>query len=142
MEELLELKELISKQDIESALVLIEELLEMSKADIINNIRSYAIILLLHLIKQVVENRTTKSWDISIANSSLEIKSLNRRRKSKGNYLNQQELRELLEEAWPQAINLASKEAFEGIYSVNEIAKQISDSGEDVIESALKRILE
>lgn len=141
MEELLELKELVSKHDLRSALLLIEELIEMSKSDIINNIRSYAIILLLHLIKQVVEDRTTKSWDITLANSSLEIKSLNRRRKSKGNYLDNQELKELFVEALPQAINLASKEAFEGIYSAFEIERRVIDSGVDVVGRALDRIV-
>ncbi len=38
----------------------------MSKEDKIHKIRSYAIILLIHLIKQEAEQRTTRSWDCSI----------------------------------------------------------------------------
>ncbi|OCR01864.1 hypothetical protein BCD67_05045 [Oscillatoriales cyanobacterium USR001] len=57
MEELLELKELLGKGDIKGSLAIVEELEDMSKSDIINNIISYAVILLLHLIKQAVENR-------------------------------------------------------------------------------------
>ena len=98
MEELWELKKLILNRDYNGALALIEELEEMSKKDIINNIRSYAVILLLHIIKQAVENRTTRSWD-DIKYSRLEIQALNRRKKSKGNYLDE-ELEELLQDAF------------------------------------------
>ena len=48
MEELLNLKERLLCGDISGALVIVEELEEMSRDDKINNIRSYAIILLLH----------------------------------------------------------------------------------------------
>ncbi|MGB7519835.1 MAG: DUF29 family protein, partial [Spirulinaceae cyanobacterium] len=65
MEELLELKSLLLDGDISGALVIVEELEEMSRDDKINNVRSYAKILLLHLIKQQAENRTTRSWDVS-----------------------------------------------------------------------------
>ncbi len=51
MEELLELKQLLLKGDIKGALAMVEELEEMSRDDKINNIISYAIILLMHLIK-------------------------------------------------------------------------------------------
>ncbi|GAB4302456.1 MAG: hypothetical protein Fur0025_43230 [Oscillatoriaceae cyanobacterium] len=61
MEEILTLKQLLLKGDIGGALSIVEELEEMSKDDIINNIGSYGIILLLHLIKQQVENRNTRA---------------------------------------------------------------------------------
>lgn len=138
MEELLELKEYILRRDYDAALALIEELEEMSKKDIINNIRSYAVVLLLHLIKQELEERTTKSWNISIANSVLEIQSLNRRRKAKGNYLDLEELQEVLQDAWPQAVNLASKEAFEGILDASAILEKVNEP--EMILQALKRI--
>ena len=138
MEELLELKEYILRRDYDAALALIEELEEMSKKDIINNIRSYAVVLLLHLIKQELEERTTKSWNISIANSVLEIQSLNRRRKAKGNYLDLEELQEVLQDAWPQAVNLASKEALEGILDASAILENVNEP--EMILQALKRI--
>lgn len=138
MEELLELKEYILRRDYDAALALIEELEEMSKKDIINNIRSYAVVLLLHLIKQELEERTTKSWNISIANLVLEIQSLNRRRKAKGNYLDLEELQEVLQDAWPQAVNLASKEAFEGILDASAILEKVNEP--EMILQALKRI--
>ena len=121
MEELLELKSLILKQDYDGALALVDELEEMSKKDIINNIRSYAVILLLHIIKQIVEQRSTKSWDASISISVLEIHALNQRRKSKGTYLDAEDLKEAIESAYAQAVIKASVEVFGGRLSVEEI---------------------
>ena len=54
MEELLELKELLLKGDVKASLAIVEELEEMGRKDIIKTIRSHAVILLLHLIKQEV----------------------------------------------------------------------------------------
>ncbi|MBD2625323.1 hypothetical protein [Trichormus variabilis] len=49
MEELIELRELLKRGNISSALLMIDEMEEMSKKDILNKIRSYGIILLLNL---------------------------------------------------------------------------------------------
>ena len=98
MEELLMLKDLLLKGDVPAALVIVEELEEMSKQEIIDNIRSYAVILLLHLIKQQAEKRTTRSWEVSIRNSVREIKIKNKRRKAGGYYLSPEEGRYLPEE--------------------------------------------
>lgn len=54
MEELLELKNLLLNGDISGALVIVEELEEMSRDDKINNIRSYAkILLFVHCTKKI-----------------------------------------------------------------------------------------
>jgi len=71
MEELIELRELLKNGNISSALLMIDEMEEMSKKDILNKIRSYGIILLLHLIKQEIEKCTTRSWDVSVRNAIL-----------------------------------------------------------------------
>ncbi|WP_413160266.1 DUF29 family protein [Capilliphycus salinus ALCB114379] len=126
MEEILELKELLLKGDIKGSLTLIDELEEMGRKDIINNIRSYAVILLLHLIKQQAENRTTRSWDVSIRNSVLEIQNLNERPKSKGVYLSSEELNSILEKAYPQAINKASLEVEEGRYDSRQLEQLVN----------------
>ena len=52
MEELLTLRQYIQQKDYERALLLIDEIEAMSKEDKLNKIYSYAVILLLHLIKQ------------------------------------------------------------------------------------------
>ena len=92
MEELLELKTLLTEGKVSDALALVDEMTEMSKDDKINKISSYAKILLLHLIKQQAEKRSTRSWDLSIENAVDEIQKINRRRKAKGTYLSDEEL--------------------------------------------------
>jgi len=85
MEELLELKTLLLGGNISEALLLVEEMTEMSKDDKLNKIFSFGIILLLYLIKQQAEKRTTRSWDVSIRNSVRQIQRSNKRRKVNGN---------------------------------------------------------
>ena len=134
MEELLELKDLLLKGDVPGALVIVEELEEMSKQDIIDNIRSYAVILLLHLIKQQAEKRTTRSWDVSIRNSVREIQRKNKRRKAGGYYLTAEELLETLQEAYLNAIDEASLEVEEGRYQPEELEQLVHQ--EEIINRA------
>lgn len=61
MEELLELKQLLHEGRLDEALQLVNELEEMSLSDKINKIDSYGVILLIHLIKQNAEKRSTRS---------------------------------------------------------------------------------
>jgi hypothetical protein len=125
MEELLTLKDLLLKGDISGALTLVEELEEMSRDDKISNIISYAVILLLHLIKQQAENITTRSGDVSIHNSASAIRQKNKRRQSGGYYLIPEELRLALEEAYPDAIKSASLEVKEGLYDSDTLEQMI-----------------
>jgi hypothetical protein len=121
MEELLELRRYIEEKNYDKALEVVAELEEMSKEDKLNKIYSYAVILLIHLIKQEVEKRTTKSWDISIRNSLREINRVNKRRKSGGYYANDQELLDTIKEAMSAAIDRASLEVKEGIYQADDL---------------------
>lgn len=125
MEELLELKKLLHQGDVESALVVVDELEEMGKKGIARNIRSFAIILLLHLIKQQVEKRTTKSWDASIRNCIREIRDINARPKGKGYYLDDEELASAIASAWDNAVDRAALEAAEGIYDSRTIEEMV-----------------
>ncbi|MBE9230171.1 DUF29 family protein [Cuspidothrix issatschenkoi LEGE 03284] len=140
MEELLELKNLLISGNIADALLLVEEMTEMSKDDKLNKIISFGIILLLHLIKQQAEKRTTRSWEISIRNSVRQIQRTNKRRKANGNYLTETELQETLEDAYQSALDQASLEAFEGRYEADEIATMIDRN--TIINQALTLILE
>ena len=139
MEELLTLKDLLIKGDVTGALVIVEELAEMSRNDIIKTIRSYAVILLLHLIKQKAEHRSTRSWEVSIRNSVREIQRENKRRKAGGYYLTRSELWETLEEAYLNAIDQASLEVEEGRYEANELEKLVNR--EEILQFALDLIL-
>ncbi|NER23868.1 MAG: DUF29 domain-containing protein [Symploca sp. SIO1C2] len=125
MEELLRLRQYIQEQNYDQALTLIDEMEEMSKEDKLNKIYSYAVILLLHLIKQAAEQRTTRSWEFSIYNATKEIKRVNKRRKSGGYYASAEELQEILTDAFDIAIKRAALEAFEGQYSEVELAERI-----------------
>ncbi|NEP55954.1 MAG: DUF29 domain-containing protein [Symploca sp. SIO2G7] len=125
MEELLRLRQYIQEQNYDQALALIDEMEEMSKEDKLNKIYSYAVILLLHLIKQAAEQRTTRSWEFSIYNATKEIKRVNKRRKSGSYYASEEELQEILTDAFDTAIKRAALEAFEGQYSEVELAARI-----------------
>lgn len=139
MEELLELKELLQQGKVTEAMVLVEELEEMSKSDKLNKIFSYGIILLLHLIKKKAENRTTKSWETSIFNSVKQIQRSNKRRKIKGTYFTVEEIRETIEDAYNCALRAAALEAFEGNYDSEEIAKMVNQ--DEIINQAMELIV-
>jgi len=139
MEELLTLKSLLLKGDIPGSLAIVEELEEMSRKDIIKTIRSYAVILLLHLIKQQAENRTTRSWDVSIRNSVLEIQEENERPRGAGFYLPLEELHIVVETAYKQAINKASLEVEEGRYEPRELSQLVNQ--DEIIDRAIALIL-
>ncbi len=138
MEELLTLKELLVCGDIPAAMVLVEEMTEMSKDDKISKIFSYSIILLVHLIKQKTEKRSTRSWDLSIYNSTTQIRRANQRRKAKGTYLSQLELYETLAEAYNIALSSAAIEAFEGRYEADELAAMCDR--DEILANAVKLI--
>lgn len=138
MEELTILRKYIEERDYLKALELVGELEEMSKEDKLNKIYSYTVILLVHLIKQQAEKRTTKSWNVSINNSVREINRTNKRRKSGGYYANEVELKETIDEAFEAAIERASLEAFEGSYDSEELKQMLEI--EDIKEAALNLI--
>jgi len=138
MEELITLRKYIEAQDYVKALELVGELEEMSKEDKLNKIYSYLVILLLHLIKQEAEKRSTRSWDVSISNSVREIKRTNRRRKSGGYYASPEELMETIDDAFQSAVERAALEAFEGMYREGELLEMIDP--EEVKAKALNLI--
>ena len=125
MEELLELKGFLLSGNISDALLLVEEMTEMSKDDKINKISSYAKIVILHLIKQAAEKRTTRSWEMSIKHAVNEIQKTNRRRKAGGKYIADSELFETFNEAYPFALDLAAVEAFGGHYESAELGAMV-----------------
>ncbi|EAW35556.1 DUF29 family protein [Lyngbya sp. PCC 8106] len=139
MEELLTLKELLHQGNITEALLIVEELEEMSKSDKLNKIFSYGIILLLHLIKQSAESRTTRSWNLSIRNSIKQIQRTNCQ-KTKGTYMTEEELAATLEDAYDLALEKAAIEAFEGKYEAEELSQFVQR--EEIIKKAMNLIWE
>ena len=139
MEDLLELRACIEQGRYAEALTLIGEMEEMSQDEKINKIESFLQILLLHLIKQQAEQRTTRSWEVSIRNAVDGIQRANKRRRAGGFYLDEGELRESIEEIFPAALRQASLEAFEGRYDDAELA--IRFDHEQVKQQALRMML-
>jgi Domain of unknown function DUF29 len=139
MEELLELKTLLHQGNISGALLLIEDLEEMSKSDKLNKIFSYGIILLIHLIKKAAEQRTTRSWETSILNSVKQIQRINQRHKANSTYLTEQELTETLEDAYESALRDAALEAFEGRYEAEQLDGMIEQT--EILQAAIDLIL-
>ena len=136
MEELMELRSLVQQGDLQSALTLIDELEEMSKDDKINKIYSYAIILLVHLIRQAAEKRSTSSWEVLIRNSLISIQRTNKRRKAGGNYLSDREISEILVDAYDRALDNARLEAFGGAYDAIAIGKMVNQT--EILELAMQ----
>jgi hypothetical protein len=140
MDELLELRAHIEQGRYPEALALVGELEEMSRDDKINKIESFLCVLLIHLIKQRAEQRTTRSWEVSIKNALDAIARTNKRRKSAGYYLSKEDIEEAIDEVYPTALRQASLEAFEGRYDEDELAAKF-DEGALKVE-ALAGVLE
>ncbi|MBD0386774.1 MAG: DUF29 family protein, partial [Nostoc sp. C3-bin3] len=109
-----------------------------SLSDKINKIDSYGVILLIHLIKQKAEKRSTRSWDVSIENTVREINKINKRRKSGGYYLNQAELIDILQQGYQVALKRAALETFEGRYEAQELAAMVDQK--EILTQALELI--
>lgn len=140
MEELQELRTFIEQGRYPEALLLLGEMEEMSYSDKVNKIQSFLQILLLHLIKQHAEQRTTRSWEISIQNAVDQIVRSNKRRKAGGYYLEVDELQGAIDEIYANALRLASLEAFEGRYDPPELAELVDE--EQVKEQTLRMIVD
>ena len=120
MEELAQLRQLLVAGNTIEAIALIDELEEMSKKAIIRNIESYLVLLLAHLIKYQAEQRITNSWLASIVNAVVGIKKLNQRERN-SYYIKESDWSDYNDEAIELATLEAAKEAFGGIYSVEQL---------------------
>ena len=123
MEELWEIRQALEAGDLQAALALVDEMEEMSRDDKVQKIASYMRVLLLHRIKQSVEARSTKSWDVSIRQALRQIATVNKRRQAGGWYLSEENLSVLLAETYESALDWASLEVHEGIHSADELAR-------------------
>ena len=139
MEELMEMRELLQSGRYPEALVLLGEMEEMAKDDKITKIESFLQILLLHLIKQQAEKRSTRSWEVSIANAVDSIQGSNKRRKAGGFYLTPTDLKAAILEAYVPALRRASLETLEGQLSPVQLEQLVA--AENVQNEALNLIL-
>ncbi len=139
MDEILQLRHCLEERRYNDALLIIGEMEEMAKDEKIDKIGSYVVIMLIHLIKEQAEKRTTRLWELTLRNAVMQVQKTNRRRKADGFYLNENELREVIEENYPIALNCASLETFGGVYSPKQLAVMINQ--QDIGHYALNLIL-
>jgi hypothetical protein len=136
MEELETLRRHIESGDLNGALAVLDEMEAMSKEDKINRVRSYLVVLLMHLIKESIEQRTTRSWQNSIRLALHQIEHHNKRRKAGGYYVPAEDMPQLVAEAMETAIIAASTEVLDGTLSPEEVEARI-DRGALVAQALL-----
>ncbi len=140
MEELETLRRLIEEQDYLSALTLIDEMDEMAKDDKITKVESFLTVLLVHLIKEQAEKRSTNSWQRSVNHALFGIFKANKRRNAGGFYLKPDELKAAIDESFSFSLQEASEEAFGGAYKASQLADMIDV--DLVKQDAFDRIIE
>ncbi len=80
------------------ALAIVDELEGMSKQAVLRNIESFLIRMLIHLIKNQVEERLTNSWAAAIRDSVREIHKLNIKDNKTSYYIKSDELQSAIED--------------------------------------------
>ena len=125
-QELIDLRNSILEQRYSDALAIVDELEGMSKKAIIQQIKSFLKILLIHLIKNQIEQRLTNSWAASIRNAVVGIQDVNLKENKKSYYINVDEWENLiLEEVIEKAIADASDEVLNGAYNQFQLEEMI-----------------
>jgi hypothetical protein len=125
-QELIDLRNCILEQRYSDALAIVDELEGMSKKAILRQIKSFLNVLLIHLIKNTVEQRLTNSCAASIRNAVLEIQDINIKENKKSYYINVDEWEYLiLEEVIEKALADASEEVSNGAYNQFQLEEMI-----------------
>lgn len=127
-QELADLKACILEGRYKEALAIADELEAMSKQAILRNIQSFLLRLLIHLIKNQVEQRLTNSWAASISDSIRQIQKLNFKENKTSYYVSNDEWKIMLEEEFEAAIDAASAEVFEGACSPFQLSDIVDKS--------------
>ena len=125
VQELIDLKNCILAGRNEDALAIVDELEGMSKQATLRHIGSCLLMLLIHLIKNQVEQRLTNSWSAAIANSVRSIKTLNLKDNKTSYYINDSEWESFLEDELEAAIREASREVLEGKLSRAQLNQRV-----------------
>lgn len=125
-QELVDLRLSILEGRYQDALTIVDELEGMSKQAILRNIESFLVRLLLHLIKNQVEERLTNSWAASISDSIVQIAKLNLKDNKTSYYIQIDEWQPYLEEAIEVALRPASVEVLNGQFKPKQLSEQIN----------------
>jgi hypothetical protein len=133
-QELIDLRNSILEQRYTDALSIVDELEGMSRQAILRNIQVFLVRLMIHLIKNQVEQRLTNSWANSIRGSIREIKKINLQDNKTSYYVKIDEWELILQEEFEEAIRDASDEVMNGIYSPFKLAEIVDK--EQIINEA------
>jgi hypothetical protein len=128
-QELIDLRTCIMEGRTKDALTIVDELDAMSKKDTLRKIYSYLTVVLIHLIKNQVEQRLTNSWAASIRSAIREIQDLNLKANKTSYYIKEDEWEEMLEEAIEFAIGEASVEVEDGAYNPFQLEEMVDVAG-------------
>ncbi|WYL93368.1 MAG: DUF29 family protein [Gloeotrichia echinulata IR180] len=127
-QELIDLRNSIMEGRYADALAIVDELEGMSRQAILRNIQSFLVRLMIHLIKNQVEQRLTNSWANSIRSSIREIKKLNLQDNKTSYYVNIDDWELILEDEFEEAIRDASDEVMNGAYSPFKLAEIVDEN--------------
>jgi Domain of unknown function DUF29 len=127
-QELTDLRANILQGRYEDALALVDELEGMSRKAILRTIRSFLTRMLIHLIKNQIEQRMNNSWAASIRNSLLEIQDLNLQDNGTSYYIKKEEWLTFIEDCLEDAISTASVEVCNGIYTPFQLSDLVNSS--------------
>lgn len=125
-QELIDLRSSILEGRYADALAIVDELEGMSRQAVLRNIESFLLRLMVHLIKNQIEQKLTNSWAASISDSLRQIQKLNLKDNKTSYYIQQGEWLPYLEEAIEAAIDAASIEVHQGIYSPFQLAEIVN----------------
>jgi Domain of unknown function DUF29 len=134
-QELLDLRNSIIEGRYEDALAIVDELEGMSQQAILRNIESFIARMLIHLIKNQIEQRLTNSWAASIRDSIREIQKLNLKDNKTSYYINTDEWEEVIDDELEAAIATASVEVAQGAYTPSQLSEIVDR--EPLMQTAL-----
>lgn len=126
MQELADLRASILEERYTDALAIVDQLDGMSRKAILRAIESFLVRMLIHLIKNQLEQRLTNSWAASVRGSIIEIKKLNLQDNKTSYYIIETNAwGSMLEEALEIAISDASVEVQDGAYTPFQLADMV-----------------
>lgn len=127
-QELTDLRNSILEGRYTDALALLDELDGMSKKATLRAIKSFVTRMLIHLVKNQVEQRLNNSWAASIRRSLVEIKDLNLQDNKTSYYVKADEWQPMIEDALESAIRDASVEVLNGAYTPFQLEQMVDRS--------------
>lgn len=127
-QELIDLRNSILEGRYADALEIVDELDWMSKKATLRSIKSFLVRMIIHLIKNQVEQRLTNSWIASISDSVVQIQDLNLHDNKTSHYVKRDEWESMLENALAAAIRPASVEVLNGTLKPSQLSQMIDKS--------------